>query len=251
MKEFEIDTLKVAVFPDRKSMGKKAAEHVASIIAEVLKTKEEIRIVFAAAASQREFISALLNIDSIEWNKIVALHMDEYNTLPATAPQRFGNFLKEHLFKHKDFKQVHYFGESLDEYAKIVDEAPIDLVCLGIGENGHLAFNDPPVADFYDNKTVKEVELDLVCRQQQVNDGEFSHVDDVPKTAATLTIPALMKATYLSVVVPGQQKAEAIQKTLLSPISTECPASILRVHNNAKLFIDSEAAKFVMENENV
>jgi glucosamine-6-phosphate deaminase len=139
-------------------------------------------------------------------------------------------------------------GESVDSaaecarYRDLLEEAPIDLVCLGIGENGHLAFNDPPVADFDDPEWVKPVELDLLCRQQQVNDGCFPALDDVPRTALTLTIPALLSARAVVGAVPGPRKAQAVRDTLKGPISTACPASILRTHPNAALYLDKESA---------
>ncbi|MGF1671393.1 MAG: 6-phosphogluconolactonase, partial [Balneolaceae bacterium] len=165
-----------------------------------------MRIVFAAAVSQNEFLEELIKIESIPWDKIIAFQMDEYHTLPQSATQRFGNFLKQHLFNHKNFKRVHLMDENIQEYKKLINESPIDIICLGIGENGHLAFNDPPVADFNDPEVIKEVELDGICRQQQVNDGAFDRIEKVPEKAVTLTIPTLMSANILSTVVAGGSK---------------------------------------------
>lgn len=237
------------MFETRQAMGQAAAWFVAEQIKRVLEHKETVRMVFAAAVSQTEFIEEFLNHEDIPWQKITAFHMDEYHTLPEDAPQRFGNFLKERLFRHRPFGAVHYMTGDIEKYAQLINEAPIDIVCLGIGENGHLAFNDPPVADFNDPKTIKEVELDHICRQQQVNDGEFEHIEEVPTKAITLTMSTLMKADCLSVVVPGASKAEAVEKTIYGELSTSCPSSILRTHPNAALFLDLFSSQKIMEKQ--
>ncbi len=242
----KIDQLNVSVFEDRLQMGQSAAELVAEQINKVAERKDEVRIIFASAVSQQEFLAELLEQD-IPWNKIIAFHMDEYHTLSDEAPQRFGKFLKDHLFSHKKFAEVNYIGDDWKAYARKIEASPIDIVCMGIGENGHLAFNDPPVADFDDPETIKIVELDEVCRQQQVNDGAFKKIEEVPDKAVTLTIPALMKADFLSVVVPGESKANAIEKTLFGPVSTSCPATVLRLHPQATLFIDNHSSQNIME----
>ncbi|MEX2605154.1 MAG: 6-phosphogluconolactonase [Gracilimonas sp.] len=246
-RNFTVDKLKVEVFSDRNKMGKYAALYVADQIKGVAKEKEVVRVVFASAVSQKEFLGELLKIEDIPWDKIIAFHMDEYHTLPESAPQRFGNFLKEHLFKYRNFGAIHLMNNDLEEYAQLIKEAPIDIICLGIGENGHLAFNDPPVANFGDGEVVKKVVLDDVCRQQQVHDGAFESISHVPKTAVTLTIPVLMEADFLSVVVPGESKAGAVKKTLYDPVSTECPATILRFHPDVKLFLDTDSAKNIKQ----
>ncbi len=249
IRKFKACELSVEVYPSRLKMGEAAASHVAEQFRKVVSQKGEVRIIFAAAVSQLEFIASLLKFNDIPWEKIVAFHMDEYHTLPADAPQRFGNFLKKHLFSKKEFGKVHYIADNMNSYVSLLEEAPIDIVALGIGENGHLAFNDPPVADFNDPKTIKEVKLDEVCRQQQVNDGEFRSIDLVPETALTITMPAIMKADFLSVVVPGPAKADAVKKTIYDEISTECPSTILRIHPNAKLFLDAESSQLAMNKQ--
>lgn len=245
--KYKVDKLEVLIYQNRKQLGMAAAHHVGALIKKVLKHNDEARIIFAAAASQREFFTELLNAPDIEWKKVIAFHMDEYHTLPTGAPQRFGNFLNSVFFRFIDFKEVYYMTEDLPAYKRLISEKPIDICCLGIGENGHLAFNDPPVADFNDPEVIKEVELDEVCRQQQVNDGEFNDINDVPKRAVTLTVPSLLNSKYLSVVVPGHTKANAVEETLLGEISTRCPASILRTHPNAKLFLDTHSSKLLKE----
>ncbi len=243
----KVDMLGVSVFKNRNELGMSAAHYVREKILEVLTQKNEVRIIFAAAASQREFLSELLSFNDIAWEKVTAFQMDEYHTLPKSAPQRFGNFLNSVFYRFKTFKDVHYMNDNLKEYESLITNAPIDIVCLGIGENGHLAFNDPPVADFQDPKVIKEVELDSTCRQQQVNDGEFESIEKVPEKAVTLTIPTLMKGNFLSVVVPGATKAEAVKDTLFGEISTTCPASLLRTHPNAELFLDPESSKLIVD----
>lgn len=179
--------------------------------------------------------------------------MDEYVDLEDTAPQRFGNFLKERIFDHFDFRSVHYLNGNIDDlekecdrYAKLLEDYPTDIVCMGIGENGHLAFNDPPVADFNDTRKVKVVDLDLACRQQQVNDGCFASLDMVPTKALTLTIPVLMSAKVISCVVPGSTKAQAVFNTLTRPIDTAFPSTILREHNATVVFLDPDSAKYIL-----
>lgn len=233
-------------------MGEAAASRLANAINAVLKQKNTVNIIFAAAPSQNEFLEALFNED-IPWQSVNAFHMDEYVNLENEAPQRFGNFLKERIFDHFEFKSVHYLnGNAADlekecgRYAKLLEDYPSDIVCMGIGENGHLAFNDPPVADFNDLKRVKVVELDLACRQQQVNDGCFDRLELVPTKALTLTIPALMRADVINCVVPGSTKAQAVLNTFTQPIDTEFPSTILRKHKGTVVFLDNDSATHIL-----
>lgn len=241
------DQLKVRVYENREAMGKDAAEHAAAKIRELLGKQDRVRMVFAAAPSQNEFLEALTKAEGIDWRRITAFHMDEYIGLPAGAKERFSQFLKDAIFDKVNPGEVHLIGmndsteEEIRRYTELIQEAPIDIICLGIGENGHIAFNDPPVADFDDPEVIKPVELDAVCRQQQVNDGAFPTLDDVPTHALTLTIPTLMSGKHLYCMVPGPTKKEAVYKTLNGPITTECPASILRKHPDCTLYTDKEA----------
>ncbi|MFN0256567.1 glucosamine-6-phosphate deaminase [Pedobacter ureilyticus] len=243
--------LDVRIYETRREMGRAASEKFAREVNELLKTREEINIVFAAAPSQNEFLEGL-EYENIDWSRINAFHMDEYIKLAANAPQGFGNFLKHRLFDKFNFKSVNYLNGNAEDislecarYTALLKQHPIDLVCMGIGENGHLAFNDPPVADFEDKHTVKVVELDEICRQQQVNDGCFDTLAEVPTHALTLTIPALLSANYINCVVPGPTKAEAVKHTLNSKISTENPATILRKHPRAVLFLDQDSSRLI------
>ncbi|EKB49442.1 6-phosphogluconolactonase [Cecembia lonarensis] len=239
--------MQVQVYQNRREMGEAAGGWIEKKILELVGLKDEIRIIFAAAPSQNEFLSYLRKSSIIPWEKVVAFHMDEYIGLEPSHPALFSNFLKAALFDHVPFKQVHLIDgdnsieKECERYATILNEKGIDIVCMGIGENGHIAFNDPPVADFNDTKYVKEVELDEVCRQQQVNDGCFENLSTVPTYAITLTVPALLNAECICCVVPGPNKKEAVHQTLYGPVFESCPASILRGHWNCKLFTDKDA----------
>lgn len=244
---FEVERLAVRVYPDRQAMGKAAGEAAGERIVRLQQSQDEVRIVFAAAPSQLECLKTLTQIDGIDWSRVTAFHMDEYIGLPPEAPQRFSHFLKEHLFDVVRPGQVHLIDGSRSpeaecaRYAGLLAEAPIDIVCLGIGENGHIAFNDPPVADFEDKALMKPVELEEACRLQQVNDGCFPELAAVPTHALTLTIPALLSARHLFCTVPGLTKREAVRRTLSGPVSTACPASILRTHADCTLYLDTDS----------
>lgn len=227
-------------------MGRAAAEDIAGAICKVLQDREQVRIIFASAPSQLEMLSHLSTFD-IPWSRVVAFHMDEYIGLPASASQAFGNWIKDHLFNVVGVGETHLLDMSgstpkMQDYARELDSAPIDIVCLGIGVNGHIAFNDPPVADFHDPLDIKQVELDLACRQQQVDEACFETLAEVPTHAVTLTIPRLLRARQLFCVVPGKHKRNAVEATLRGPVSTDCPASILNTHDNCTLYLDAESA---------
>ncbi len=253
MKNIKKDKLNIIVFETREEMGNKAGEDVAKCIKNLLLKKEEVNMIFAAAPSQNETLAALVRTEGIEWNRVNAFHMDEYIGLASDAPQGFGNFLKNAIFSNLPFKSVNYIyaeGESAEEtcarYTKLIKENPIDIVCLGIGENGHIAFNDPWVADFNDKEVIKRVELDEVCRQQQVNDGCFAKLDDVPKYALTLTVPTLFNADYLFCTVPAPTKADAVYKTVNNEINEDLPATIMRKHDNAIMYCDKDSGAKIL-----
>jgi len=248
MKILNKDNLKVMIFDTREEMGNKAGSDVAECIRKLLSEKKEVNMIFAAAPSQNETLAALIKAEEIDWKRVNAFHMDEYIGLAPDAPQGFGNFLKNAIFSKLPFKSVNYIyaeGESAEEtcarYTKLIKENPIDIVCLGIGENGHIAFNDPWVADFNDKEVIKRVELDEVCRQQQVNDGCFEKLEDVPKYALTLTVPTLFNADYLFCTVPAPTKADAVYKTVNNDINEDLPATIMRKHDNAIMYFDKDS----------
>ena len=252
MKTLKKDKLLVEIYENRTLMGEAAARDIKAKIAELLEETQEINMIFAAAPSQNDVLKSLVEDKEIEWNRVIAYHMDEYIGLDKDAPQGFGNFLKDHIFGLVPFKSVNYIDitatdpeKEAERYGKLLEENPTDIVIMGIGENGHIAFNDPPVADFKDKKTVKPVKLDEVCRQQQVNDGCFESIDKVPTHAMTLTVPTLVRAPYLFCIVPAPTKAKAVYETLNGSIDEHCPASVLRTHDNAKLYLDDQSSKLL------
>jgi len=238
----------VKKYSTRAEMGACAAAEASAVIRRLLAEKGEISMIFAAAPSQNEFLATLAADPEIDFTRITAYHMDEYVGLTEDAPQRFGNFLREHIFDLAPFKAVHYIrgnAEDVDgeceRYGNLLKNTHIDVVCMGIGENGHIAFNDPHVADLNDPVLVKKVSLDDVCRMQQVHDGCFASFDEVPQYALTLTIPALMNADYHFCMVPAASKANAVRETVYGPISEKCPATALRRCENAVLYVDSDS----------
>jgi glucosamine-6-phosphate deaminase len=237
----------VQLHPSRAAMGQAAASVVAAKLRRLLQDGGSARMIFAAAPSQAEMLDALVAEPGIDWGRVTAFHMDEYIGLAPDAPERFALWLRRHLFDRLPFGAVHLIdpGKSpaaaAAEYARLLAAAPIDIVCLGIGVNGHLAFNDPPVADLTDPLDVKVVELDAVCRQQQVDDGCFRRLVDVPTHAITLTVPRLLRADRLVCVVPGAAKHEAVRRALHDPIGAACPATALRRHPAVTLFLDPES----------
>ena len=246
------DELTVRVFDSRQSMGEAAAEHAAKWIRELCETKDEINIIFAAAPSQNEFLKELSKKD-VDWSRINAFHMDEYIGLPEDAPQGFANFLRRSIFDVVPFKKVYcIWGQNpspeaeCKNYESILLKHPADIIFMGIGENAHLAFCDPGVAFFDDPENVKIVKLAETCRIQQVNDGCFKNLDDVPTHAITLTVPIMMKAPKVMLVVPTALKAKAIHDTLLGPVDEMVPASAVRMHKGgATLYTDEAGASLI------
>lgn len=242
-----VEKLRVEVYTDRRALGAAAGRDVGEKMRELLGRQKKVRMIFAAAPSQNEMLATLVKKGGIDWSRVTAFHMDEYIGLGEDAPQRFGRYVKEHVFDLVRPGVVHLIESSNSveaecrRYAQLLREAPIDIVCLGIGENGHIAFNDPPVADFNDRELIKPVELDEPCRRQQVNDGCFATFADVPTHAVTLTIPMLMSGKHLFCCVPGKNKRVAVRRTLNGAISTECPATILRQHSDCTLYVDVDS----------
>ena len=250
------DCLTVKIYEDIHEMAKEAAEDVSGRIVSLLAERGEINMIFAAAPSQQEFLRCLISDRRIEWERINAFHMDEYIGIAGDAPQSFGNFLRSRLFDLVPFKSVSYIdgnAKDLDaecaRYSKLLNDKPVDIVCLGIGENGHIAFNDPEVADFNDKKLVKVVKLDHVCRTQQVNEKCFEDLDQVPTHALTLTVPALLRAEWMFCIVPFAKKAPAVRNAVYGEISEKCPASVLRRKNNAVLYLDNNSSRLLAQQE--
>ena len=250
MKTFQKDQLIVKIMPNRTEMGEVAAKDIHERILALLAEKEQINMIFGAAPSQNDVLASLTAYEDIDWSRINAFHMDEYIGLSGEwLKQSFGTYLDAHIFGVVPFRSRNYIDPTATDpeaeckrYAKLLSENPADIVVLGIGENGHIAFNDPWVADFNDPQAVKVVTLDEMCRQQQVNDGCFPCIDLVPKQAITLTCPTMTKPPYLFCVVPVKTKANAVYHTLNDEIGEDCPATILRRHAGAKLYLDAESS---------
>ena len=247
------DKLDIEIFPTREEMGKAAALEACEYLNGILSRKEEINVVFAAAPSQNDMLAALSGM-VIPWERINAWHMDEYVGLAKTDPRSFAWYLDEHIFKLVPFKSVHYIAEGgataeemCDNYSRELGKIHVDVVFMGVGENGHIAFNDPAFAKFDDPLNVKIVELDEVCRMQQVHDGCFPSLDDVPTHAITLTIPTLMGADRLFNVVPTAYKAEAVRRIVEWEITEDCPATICRLHDNVTLYLDENSAGLILK----
>ncbi len=248
LKQDKCDKLTYKVFDDRTAMGEAAAKDVADAVKKLLSEKDEINMIFAAAPSQNDFINAFIADKTVDFTRINAYHMDEYIGLDGNAPQAFGRFLRDRLFSKVPFKSVNYINGNAEDidvecvrYGELLKKNKCDIVCMGIGENGHIAFNDPAFAKFDDPKAVKTVELDQICRNQQVNDGCFDSIDKVPTHAVTLTIPTLVAPQYVFCVVPAPTKAKAVHTMLNGEIGEYCPCTILRKHDNAILYTERDS----------
>ena len=243
-----VDEMEVSISTDRQELGRTAAGEFAACVQKLLESKPAIRVVFAAAPSQNEFLNAIAEDPSIDFSRIDAFHMDEYIGLPADAPQGFGNFQRQRLFDRRNFRSVTYIrgdgapDELCRAYAARLAEAPVDIVCMGIGENGHIAFNDPHEADFHDPQKVKVVKLDETCRIQQVHDGCFASIDEVPTHAITLTVPTLAQAPYHFCMAPTAYKAKAVKAMVEGPVGEACPATVLRGLPGSVLYLDQDSA---------
>lgn len=248
----KIENLPVHVYDTREALGEAAAADAARRIQAVIEKNGVANVVFAAAPSQNELLENLLKYD-IDWSKVRGFHQDEYIGISADEPAGFGNFLRRAIFDRVPFKELHYLLCSAEdaenkcrEYTELLKKYPIDLIFLGIGENGHLAFNDPAVADFNDPKMIKVVDLDDVCRQQQVNDGCFATLNDVPKRAMSLSMSFIMSVPEAICVVPTDRKANAVYNALYGPVTTQCPSSILRRHPGAALYLDRDSGAKIL-----
>lgn len=248
----QYDDLLVNIYSTREEMGSAAAHDAGEHLRGLLKAKPEVNCIFAAAPSQNEFLQALCSMTDIEWSRINAFHMDEYCGLKQGSHGSFSGFLANAVFNKLPFKSVSYINGTNDiqkecaRYEALLKQYPTDVVFMGIGENGHIAFNDPPVADFKDTALVKCVELDFACRQQQVNDKCFKTISAVPTHAFTVTVPGLMRAAAKFCIVPGKLKAPAVKNTLKGAVSESCPASILRTQKGAILYLDTNSASLII-----
>jgi glucosamine-6-phosphate deaminase len=249
---WQAEALPVRLYGTAAGLAGDAARLAREYLEATLARQGSAAVILATGNSQIQFLEALAALGGLDWSKLTLFHMDEYLGLPASHPASFRRYMKERVEERLRPGRFHYLqGDSLqpvaecERYAGLLQQQPIDLCCLGIGENGHLAFNDPPVADFRDPHQVKLVKLDDACRQQQVGEGHFPDLSSVPQYALTLTIPMLCAARQMLCIVPERRKAHAVQEALRGPVHTACPASILRHQAHCTLFLDTESASLL------
>jgi len=246
---FVVDALTVRVYGPAVDIARDAANMAREYLRERLLASGSAAVILATGNSQLQFLEELVRLGGVDWSRITLFHMDEYLGMSDNHPASFRRYLRERVESRVQPRMFHYLvgdaPEPLDEcerYGRLLKAQPIDLCCLGIGENGHLAFNDPPVANFEDKHTVKLVQLDDACKMQQVKQGHFPDLESVPPYAYTLTIPTLCAARKMICICPGGNKAQPVRDTLTGPISHKCPASILRRQPHAVLLLDSDSA---------
>lgn len=251
LKDFQADALRVRVSDSREAMGRDAARAAGERIRALLRERDEINMIFAAAPSQNETLKYLAREEGIDWHRVNAFHMDEYVGLSREAPQSFGYYLCEHVFSLLPFKSVNFLrGDAPDaaaecaRYAELLRRFPPDVVMLGIGENGHIAFNDPP-ADFETEQPYLVIRLDEKCRRQQLGEGWFPTLADVPERAISMGVRQILKSRSIINTVPDRRKAEAVRGALEGEVSNLCPASILRTHADVTTFLDSGSASLL------
>lgn len=246
---FQVGNLAVEIHPTAKSMGQAAAFAAADAMKKLGAVQESLGVIFATGASQLDTLEALTRIEGIPWDRVQGLHLDEYLGLPVEHFASFRRYLRENLTQKVDIGAFYEIDGSATDpdrtcshYAEVLQSVDPQLCLLGIGENGHLAFMDPAVANFNDPQNVKAVRLDAACRAQQVAEGWFNDLEEVPENALSMTIPAILRVPKLIVSVPGARKAAIIRRTLEEAISTSCPATILRTHPNVTVYLDEESA---------
>jgi glucosamine-6-phosphate deaminase len=246
-----VERMPVEVHPDGDALAAAAAEAAAACLREAVFENGVAYAMFATGNSQLRFVDALVRNPAVPWSDIVVFHMDEYVGVGPDHGAGFQHWIRERITRRVRPLQAHYIDGLADpqaecaRYADLLRKHPRDICCLGIGENGHLAFNDPPVADFTDPLDVKVVELDHACRLQQVHEGHFPTVEAVPTHAVTVTIPALLRPGCVLAVVPEERKAAPVRDALTGPLSTACPASVLRTRDNVTLYLDEGSASLL------
>ncbi|BAY39908.1 glucosamine-6-phosphate deaminase [Nostoc sp. NIES-2111] len=251
-KFFHVDHLSVQIYQSEADMAFDIAAIVSKYLQSVLEQQETAAVVLATGNSQLRFLDALIALGGVDWSKVTLFHLDEYLGITADHPASFRRYLQERVEKRVSPQKFHYIeGDTLeplaecDRYSQLLQTQPIDLCCLGVGENGHLAFNDPSVANFQDPYNVKLVKLDSLNRQQQVNTGQFPNIDSVPQYAFTMTLPLICSAKKILCLAPGQRKAQIVKQMLQGVIDKACPASVLRQQPQATLFLDSSSASLL------
>ncbi len=251
-RSFTADRLPVRIFASLPDLAAAAADDAAQVLTAAIAQRGRARAIIATGNSQDLFLEQLTRRPGIDWKKVELFHMDEYLGMPMTHRASFRKYLKERVFDRVNPAQAHYLeGDALEPlkairaYAAALASATIDLCCLGIGENGHIAFNDPDVADFNDPEPIKIVKLDEKCRRQQVGEGHFPNLDAVPSYAITLTVPTLCRVGRMIAVVPERRKAEAVKASLEGPITPRCPGSFLRQQAHCTLYLDPDSASLL------
>jgi glucosamine-6-phosphate deaminase len=258
VREWRVEQLTVRAFDSVDALAAGAAVDAAQFVREAIVTRGRANLMLATGTSQLEFLARLIDLagpradDSIDWSRVTGFHMDEYVGLRPTHPASFQRYMRERVAAHVPFGAFHYIdGDAPDpdaeaaRYAQLLVDHPIDVCCLGIGENGHLAFNDPPVADFDDPLVVKVVTLDDRCKAQQVGEGHFATIADVPPRAITVTVPGLLRARHALAIVPELRKAEPVRAALEGPYGTGCPATYLRTQPYAVLYLDADSSSLL------
>ncbi|HEY6229186.1 MAG TPA: glucosamine-6-phosphate deaminase [Verrucomicrobiae bacterium] len=249
IREFTVDALPVKIFPDRPTLAQYAANFVHVYLRQTIASQGSAAAILATGNSQIEFLQKLVTMPGIDWNKVTLFHMDEYLGIKADHKASFRRYLRERVESLVKPRAFHYIEgdaplplDEIERYNNLLEAQPIDLCCMGIGENGHIAFNDPPVANFRDKHLLKLVQLDDACKMQQVREGHFPSLEAVNPYAYTLTIPALFKARKVICIAPETRKAAAVKAALRDDIGTQCPASALRTQSQAVLLLDKESA---------
>lgn len=252
LQQFRIGNAAVKIYASKLAAGQATAIQAAAILKHAISRRRRARLIIGSGNSQEEFIEGLRQSSNIDWEAVELFHMDEYLGMPVSHPASFRHWIKTHLADSVQPGKVHYVqGDAPDpeeecrRYTSLLNEAPIDLSCLGFGENGHIAFNDPHVADFSDPLMVKRIELDERSRLQQIGEGHFPNLNVVPREALTLTCPTLMSARHIVCCVPERRKAEAVRAALEGPLTPACPASLVRTHPSAVIFLDLESASLL------
>ena len=251
LRHFTVERLDVSIYPDRPTIGEAAAAFVSEQLRQAITARGEANAIFATGASQYEFLAALLGAPDVDWPRVTAFHLDEYLGLGRDHPASFRRFLDERLFGQLPFKAVHLLdGDAPDpqaeaaRYAALLQDRSIDIACIGIGENGHLAFNDPP-ADFETEDPFIVVQLDDACRRQQLGEGWFPTLEAVPTQAISMSIQQIMKSQHIICSVPDERKAVAVMNSLKGAVTNQVPATILQKHPNCTLFLDKYSAKLL------
>jgi glucosamine-6-phosphate deaminase len=253
-KLFSVDQLSVEIYNSAAEMAQSVAEIANEYLQKVLQAQGTASVILATGNSQLQFLDALISLGGVDWSKITLFHLDEYLGISPDHSASFRRYLRERVAQRINPRVFHYIeGDALqpllecDRYTKLLQAQPIDLCCLGIGDNGHLAFNDPSVANFQDPYSVKLVKLDAANRQQQVNTGQFSHLEQVPQYAFTVSIPLICTAKKIICLAPTTRKAKIVKQILQGSISTEYPASILRQQPQATLYLDVDASSLLAD----